>query len=95
MPATCRPLGDGGRDIGAHGLVDALVVNDLGDRFVDIGRRDAGRFDVSGEAGVETLHRRVRPVAGHELLDRVEAVAARGVQPAAAQQSGNLLAGHR
>ena len=87
--------GDGGRDVGAHGLVDALVVNDLGDGFVDIGGRDTGRLDVSGDAGVKALHRRVRPVAGHQLVDRVEAVAARGVQPAAAQQSGNLLAGHR
>jgi hypothetical protein len=75
-------------------VVDTLVVNDLGDGFVDIDGRDTGRLDVSGEAGVEALHRRVRPVAGHEFVDRVEAVAARGVQPAAAQESGDLLASH-
>jgi hypothetical protein len=75
-------LGDRGRDIGAHGPVDALVVNDLSDGLVDIFRRDPRRFDVSGEAGIETLHRSVRPIAGNELIDRVEAVTTRRVQPA-------------
>ena len=87
--------GDGGRDEGAHGLVDALVVNDLGDGFLDIGGRDAGGLDVRGDAGVEALHRGVRQVARHQLVDRVEPVAGRGVQPAAAQQRGDVLAGHR
>ena len=86
---------DRGGDVGAHSLLDALVVNDLGDGFLDILRRDAARFDVSGETGVEALHRRARLIAGHELVDRIKAVSARGVQPAAAQQRGNLLASHR
>ena len=88
-------LGDRGRDVGAHSLVDALVVNDLGDCFVDIFGWNAARLDVSGETGVEAPHRRVRLIAGHELVDRIEAVPARAVQPAAAQQRGNLLASHR
>jgi hypothetical protein len=51
-------------------MTSTLVVNDLGDGFLDILRRDAARFDVSGEAGVEALHGRVRLIAGHDFVDR-------------------------
>ncbi|HEY6395926.1 MAG TPA: hypothetical protein VIX82_00585 [Solirubrobacteraceae bacterium] len=75
--------------------VDALVVNDLGDGFVDIVRRDAGRLDVGSEPGVQVLHGCIRSIAGHELIHGVEPVATRGEQPAAAQCTGDLAATHR
>jgi hypothetical protein len=47
--------GERRRDEGAHGRVDALVVNNLGDGFVDVCRRDAGRLDAGSEPGIQAL----------------------------------------
>jgi hypothetical protein len=63
-------LGDRRGDVGAHSLLDALVMNDLGDCLVYISGRNAARLHVSRETGVEALHRHVRLIAGHELVDR-------------------------
>jgi hypothetical protein len=93
-PATCRPPASDAATK-AHGRVDALVVNNLGDGFVDICRRDAGRLDVGSEPGIQALHRCVRSMAGHELIHRVKAVAARREQPAATEHVGDVSSGHR